>query len=176
MRAGRAGWLLATWMAGMPAWADEPPPPDEERRPRARHGFVARCQADGTSLCPGIEPGDGALARCLAEKSSEVGKPCRAALRRAKRVGAFRAACGADLEVACAGVEPGKGRIRECLRAHQAALSDGCRALLERRAGGKKAAAEDAAVADEAAVEVKAGLDPIPASLPLEAESPEPRG
>jgi hypothetical protein len=51
-----------------------------ERGGRERPRRLEACRADVERLCAGIEPGNGALRRCLAEKREELSEQCRAQL------------------------------------------------------------------------------------------------
>jgi hypothetical protein len=43
------------------------------------------CQADASSLCPGMAPGDGKLRKCMKEHRDKVSEGCRSAIRQAKK-------------------------------------------------------------------------------------------
>lgn len=135
------------------------------------HRFVDVCKADVKRLCSGVEPGDGRVAQCLAEHKAEIGKQCTVALRRAKRVAMFRAACGADVKTLCPGVRPGDGRVLHCLETNEATVSAACKARLTHSTS-KKVVADVAAVADEAVTEDRQSVEPLPETLPIEAEAP----
>jgi hypothetical protein len=152
------------------AQADQPAQPPA-KKPVVHHKFVDVCKADAKKLCGDVEPGDGRIAQCLAEHKAEIGKKCTVALRRAKRVAMFRAACGADVKSLCPDVKPGAGRIHQCLKTHEATLSETCKTRLTSRAS-KKAVADVAAVADEAVTEERQSVEPLPETLPIEAEAP----
>jgi hypothetical protein len=130
-------------------------------------------------VCAGVEAGDGRIVQCLAEHGPEIGKPCRAALRRAKRVAAFRAGCGADVGKLCTGVKPGAGSIHQCLRANEASVSASCKARLA-KGNNKKVVADAAGLADEAVAEEQQGMETLPELLPIMEEPPagtaEPQG
>ena len=42
------------------------------------------CQADASSLCPGMAPGDGKFGKCMKEHRDKVSEGCRAAVKQAR--------------------------------------------------------------------------------------------
>lgn len=89
------------------------------------------CKDDVEKLCPGIEKGDGRIARCLKEKESEVSAVCKEHRAKMKtEVKEAHSACQADIEAHCASVEKGKGRIMKCLKENKDKLSESCRSSL----------------------------------------------
>jgi hypothetical protein len=51
---------------------------------RGGRARLAACRADLERLCPGVQPGDGALRRCLVEHRDALSEQCRAQLGAAR--------------------------------------------------------------------------------------------
>jgi Cysteine rich repeat len=86
------------------------------------------CKKDIETLCKGIEPGGGAIIKCLKENDSKISNECKAHQQQMK--GALKEvqqACHDDIEKFCKGIEPGKGRVRKCMRDHKEELSQKCK-------------------------------------------------
>ncbi|HVP62983.1 MAG TPA: cysteine rich repeat-containing protein [Myxococcaceae bacterium] len=87
------------------------------------------CAADVARLCPGVQPGHGAMRQCLQQNADQLSAECKAHIEQARQH--FRAvheACQGDVAAFCANVTPGAGRIAACLREHASELSDTCKA------------------------------------------------
>ena len=97
--------------------------------------FSQACGKDVETLCKGVPPGEGRIAKCLTEHEAELSQECKASIKSTTKeikdgVDAFTQACGKDVETLCTGIKPGKGRIAKCLKEHEAELSQECKAFL----------------------------------------------
>jgi hypothetical protein len=96
------------------------------------------CQADVARLCPGAQPGHGAIGACLRQNADQLSAECKAHLdERRAHFRAAREACQADVAKLCADVKPGGGRIAACLQQHSSEVSDSCRAQWPTKPGNK---------------------------------------
>ena len=87
------------------------------------------CRADAEKFCKDVQPGEGRMAKCLAQHESELSKGCREGMAKGrKRMEEVTAACHDDASKLCAGVEPGKGRMARCLAGRKNELSPACSA------------------------------------------------
>ena len=96
--------------------------------------FAEACKPDAEKLCKGVQPGQGRIARCLAEHKDQLSAGCREKFTQAEN----RHPCRKDAERLCKGVQPGGGRIVECLKQHEAELSAECKAKQPHERGGEK--------------------------------------
>ncbi|MFS4461078.1 cysteine rich repeat-containing protein [Bdellovibrio sp. HCB2-146] len=90
------------------------------------------CAKDVQALCPGIEPGDGRIAKCMHENKAKLSAECKA--QKEKMKAAFKEvkeACHDDVERFCGDVKPGRGRIMKCMKEHQDKLSASCKTEVE---------------------------------------------
>lgn len=104
------------------------------------------CADDIGKLCKDVQPGGGAILKCLSEHEAELAPACKAhvdAMRvqgrgfgKGKGPGSgmrrqgpmFAQACKGDVQKFCTDVQPGGGRVINCLKEHAAELSPGCKA------------------------------------------------
>ena len=98
------------------------------------HEFAEACKPDVDSLCKGVQPGQGRIARCLAEHKDQLSAGCREKIAQAES----RHPCMKDVKALCNGVKPGDGRIAQCLKQHEAELSAECKAHHAHNRGGEK--------------------------------------
>jgi hypothetical protein len=96
--------------------------------------FAEVCKPDAEKLCKGVQPGQGRVARCLAEHKDQLSAGCREKIVRAES----RHPCMKDVGTLCKGVQPGEGRIAQCLKQHEAELSAECKAHHPQERGGEK--------------------------------------
>lgn len=122
--------LLAMLLSGA-AWAEENSSPDS-----AGYAQKGACRQDIVTLCPGVMPGQGRLATCLAMNRDKVSPECRETIvTTAQNV--RNGPCKADMQKFCSVVQPGQGRMRTCLLEHKTELSAECQAKVSE---GKKRA------------------------------------
>jgi Cysteine rich repeat len=85
------------------------------------------CTADAKKFCGNVQPGQGAIAKCMREHQAELSPACQSEMKaRAAKARQVRNECKADAEKLCKGIAPGGGRIVSCLRSKQAELSPAC--------------------------------------------------
>lgn len=97
------------------------------------------CVDDATRLCKGVQQGDGRIARCLKEHSSELSPGCKKNIGTEKeKVQELAQACKADSEKLCKGIQPGGGRILQCLKQHEGELSPACKEKMNQPKGKRK--------------------------------------
>lgn len=90
------------------------------------------CAEDAAKLCKGIQQGEGRIARCLNQHSSELSPACKENMGEMKeKIRDFAQACKADKEKLCRDTKPGEGRILRCLKQHEDALSPACKEQME---------------------------------------------
>lgn len=90
------------------------------------------CREDMKKLCAGVEPGHGAIMKCMKEHEGQVSAACKAHMEEKKgelkeKFGAAREACKGDVEKFCKDMKPGGGAIINCLKSHEAELSESCK-------------------------------------------------
>lgn len=86
------------------------------------------CAKDRETLCAGIEPGGGAIAKCMKENKDKLSAECKAHVEAMKgQHKEVKEACHDDVEKFCADVKPGKGRIMKCMKEHKEELSAACK-------------------------------------------------
>jgi len=91
------------------------------------------CAADVKKFCGDVQPGQGAIAKCMKAHDAELSPACQEGMKaRAEKAESVREDCKRDVEKFCKGIAPGGGRIRSCLSARQAELNPACAADLKR--------------------------------------------
>jgi len=96
------------------------------------------CKEDAAKLCKDVKPGDGAVAKCLHEHSSQVSPACKENMEKAKqRVHEFKEACKDDAQKHCKDVKPGEGRVVQCLKKHESELAPACKTAMDQPKGKK---------------------------------------
>lgn len=97
------------------------------------------CKSDVEKFCAGMEPGNGAIAKCLKEHHNELSAECKAKGEEMKEhMHQMKDACEADVAKFCGDVKKGKGRIIKCLKKHEAELSAECKASRDEMKAHKK--------------------------------------
>lgn len=97
------------------------------------------CKTDIDKFCAGMEPGGGAIAKCLKEHQSELSAECKAKGQELKEhMHQMKDACEADVAKFCGDVKKGKGRILKCLKKHEAELSPECKSSRDAMKAHKK--------------------------------------
>lgn len=106
----------------------------------AGHMGHGPCAADAAKLCPGIEHGEGRIAKCLHEKKDQVSAECKANKEKMKQAfKEIKEACHDDVEKFCGSTKAGGGRIMKCMKEHKEELSPGCRGEVEQMKAERKA-------------------------------------
>jgi hypothetical protein len=91
------------------------------------------CMTDIDKFCKGIAPGNGRIAQCLKEHTSELSPDCKAnRTELKKKVTEMRENCKIDVDKYCNDINPGAGRIIKCLKAHDSELNPDCKASITR--------------------------------------------
>ncbi len=89
------------------------------------------CADDISSYCQAVEPGKGAVLRCLADNAVTLSPRCKAVVQGAQEKAAeFRKKCGKDAKKLCKGIPQGQGRILACLESRKEELTPACRELM----------------------------------------------
>ncbi len=100
------------------------------------------CAADVKKFCGDVQPGQGAIAKCMKAHEAQLSPACQEGMKaRAEKAERVREDCKPDVEKFCKGIEPGGGRIRSCLSARQAELNPACAADFK-RAGNRRPPAQ----------------------------------
>src|SRR6266852_5576284 len=100
------------------------------------------CAADVKKFCGDVQPGQGAIAKCMKAHDAELSPACREGMKaRAEKAESVREDCKRDVEKFCKGIAPGGGRILACLSARQAELKPACAADIK-RAGNRRPPAQ----------------------------------
>ncbi len=91
------------------------------------------CADDAAKFCKDMKPGDGRIARCMKEHSSELSAACKDNIEKGKeRMHDAAQACKEDASKLCADVKRGGGRIVQCLKQHEGELSSSCKDEMSR--------------------------------------------
>lgn len=100
--------------------------------------FAEACKSDAAKVCKDVQPGEGRVVRCLAERKDQLSPACRQKIE----TGEQAHPCNADAIRLCKGVQPGEGRIAECMKRNEGQLSPACKARIgeyrEREQKGRK--------------------------------------
>ncbi len=100
------------------------------------------CAADVKKFCGDVQPGQGAIAKCMKAHEAQLSPACQEGMKaRAEKAERVREDCKPDVEKFCKGIEPGGGRILSCLSARQAELNPACAADFK-RAGNRRLPAQ----------------------------------
>jgi hypothetical protein len=100
------------------------------------------CAADVKKFCGDVQPGQGAIAKCMKAHDAELSPACQEGMKaRAEKAESVREDCKRDVEKFCKGIAPGGGRILACLSARQAELNPACAADIK-RAGNRRPPAQ----------------------------------
>ena len=100
------------------------------------------CAADVKKFCGDVQPGQGAIAKCMKAHEAQLSPACQEGMKaRAEKAERVREDCKPDVEKFCKGIEPGGGRILSCLSARQAELNPACAADFK-RAGNRRPPAQ----------------------------------
>ena len=129
------------------------------------------CKEDVELLCPGVQPGEGRIYRCLAEKEQEVSNNCKARLADLRATGGE---CKEDIQKFCASVPHTRGKLAQCLAGHHDELSGGCKALSSRAKEGLASAIP--AAAPSVAASSPAAPPPAATAAPAAAAPPKASG
>ncbi|MNK22801.1 Cysteine rich repeat protein [compost metagenome] len=97
-------------------------------------GHMSACSGDIERFCPGVEMGDGRIAKCLHKNKNKLSAECKASRDKMKSaMMEVKAACHDDFEKFCAETKAGKGRVMKCMKAHENELSATCKAEIEEK-------------------------------------------
>jgi hypothetical protein len=115
-----AAALLACALLALPAAAQNAPP---------------ACGPDIAQYCPGVQQGEGRIAKCLGQNKDKLAPACKEGMAHvAMLLKEVVAACEDDIHQFCSGAAP--GTTKDCLRTHFRQLSSGCkRELFEAKKG-----------------------------------------
>lgn len=86
------------------------------------------CAKEREELCAGVQPGGGALMKCLKENEEKLSEECRAHHAMMKeQMKDVHEACTEDVQKHCGDVKRGRGRVMKCLKKNQDVLSEVCK-------------------------------------------------
>ena len=88
------------------------------------------CQSDIATVCVGVAPGQGGIAKCLKQNAGSLSPACSAALAQRKEMTEMlkktvKDACAADRQTLCGAEQKGHA-VMACLREKQAQVSPPC--------------------------------------------------
>ena len=87
------------------------------------------CSEDLKKYCARVKPGEGRVAKCMADRFRSLTPGCQAMVQSAlDKRGAMVKACKAEAQKFCKGIRPREGRILSCLKARESDLSPACAA------------------------------------------------
>lgn len=85
------------------------------------------CSNDLKKYCARVKPGEGRVAKCMADNFRKLEPSCQATVQAAlNKRGGMMKACKADAEKFCKGIRPREGRILSCLKGRESDLSPAC--------------------------------------------------
>jgi len=91
------------------------------------------CSNDLKRFCARVKPGEGRVAKCMADNFRKLEPACQGMVQSAlDKLGSLAKACKADTDKFCKGIRPGEGRILSCLKGRQSDLSPACGAEFKR--------------------------------------------
>jgi hypothetical protein len=91
------------------------------------------CSNDLKKYCARVKPGEGRVAKCMADNFRKLEPACQGKVQAAlDKLGSMAKACKADTEKFCKGIRPGEGRVLSCLKGRESDLSPGCAAEFKR--------------------------------------------
>jgi hypothetical protein len=94
------------------------------------------CAADAAKLCAGMQPGGGAMGKCLQEHSNDLSPECKETMGKMKgKMQDFKQACKDDAAKLCKDTKPGGGKIVQCLKQHEGDLSAACKDAMAQSKG-----------------------------------------
>lgn len=87
------------------------------------------CSNDLKKFCARVKPGEGRVAKCMADNFRKLEPACQATVQAAlNKRGSMVKACKADTDKFCKGIRPREGRILSCLKGRESDLSPACAA------------------------------------------------
>ena len=91
------------------------------------------CSDDLKKFCARVKPGEGRVAKCMADNFRRLTPGCQATVQAAlEKRGAMAKACKAEAQKFCKGIRPGEGRILSCLKGRESDLGPACAAEFKR--------------------------------------------
>lgn len=113
------------------------------RMEKAKADMDAACGDDLGKLCKDVQPGRGALIKCLHDNRDQLSQSCKDFMAKSRqhfmahhpRMAAAIKACQADRQKLCGDVKEGEGRVIACMKQHESELSDACKAAMGRHKG-----------------------------------------
>ena len=96
--------------------------------------FTGGCQAELTTFCKDVTPGEGRILACLYAFEDKLSPKCEYALydsidqlnRTLANLTYAVNECNDDLDAFCADIKPGEGRLLDCLKKNEAKVSSRC--------------------------------------------------
>jgi len=116
----------------------------KERIEKTKADMKAACGDDEAKLCKGIEPGRGAIMKCLHDNQGQLSQGCKDFMAKSReqfmarhpKMAAAMKACRADRQKFCGDVKDGEGRVIACMKQHGSELSDACKAAMGHKGRG----------------------------------------
>jgi len=101
--------------------------------------FAVGCQAELTTFCRDVTPGEGRILACLYAFGDKVSSRCEYALydsisqlnRTLASVSYAITECGDDLDAYCADIQVGEGRLLDCIKRNEGKVSTRCMTALK---------------------------------------------
>jgi hypothetical protein len=91
------------------------------------------CSNDLKKFCARVKPGEGRVAKCMADNFRKLEPACQGTVQTAlNKRGSMVKACKADTEKFCKGIRPREGRILSCLKQRESDLSPACASEFKR--------------------------------------------
>lgn len=85
------------------------------------------CSEDLKRYCARVKPGEGRIAKCMADNFRQLRPGCQAMVQTAlDKRGKMATACKAEAQKYCKGIRPREGRILSCLKGRESDLSPAC--------------------------------------------------
>lgn len=94
------------------------------------------CAAEVKTHCGDVQPGGGAIMKCMRENKDKFSETCQAHMSERKEkmkesAKAIKDACAEDMKTHCGSIKSGGGAMMRCMRAKKSELSPACQQSME---------------------------------------------